>query len=564
MATVVVRLRDSTVHISVPHQTGVRNGQIVRVQVKVEGEGEKLTLVGEVKEVVGSPPAITDHQRIAAGQGIYPEYSRKAMKQAEELLASKLITARDRSARTDFTHLDFVTIDNKTTVDIDDAVTVQRKPGGKGYILWVAMPDIAHAVPNDSALGKEAYHRGTSVYFPGNVFTMFPPEVEQRVFSLNEGAERLAMVYRLDISETGAVNGMEVSEGIVRSRKRLTYEQVQELWVAHQQAPTSDPRWAPQFELYALLKKNRMAALSDRIGINSPEFWFELDDMGRPTDMDTRPHFEAHELIEEFMVATNAASGKWLAERHLPGVFRTHGEPIAAKAPRLFDMARAMGLDVTLTLDKPIMPQVRDLMTLARTQGKDRPLMSEYTRTMMPRAEYRSSPLPHYALGLQQYAQVTSPIRRLGDLENQRMMKWALHHDLGTTDEAVQLRWAAECTEAADRALMRSHLAYKSELATVSLKRMRLFLSEKRVGQVYEGEVVHISDRFVIVWVESLQMDVLLHMEPLFSAGYELNADAFTLTSVHGHVYRLGEPARIQLTGIDLVRGQMSFEFSDP
>jgi ribonuclease R len=320
--------------------------------------------------------------------------------------------------REDLRHLPLITIDPADARDHDDAVYAHadedpKNPGG--HVLWVAIADVAHYVTPGSALDREARRRGNSSYFPDRVVPMLPDRLSGDLCSLHEGVARACIAVRLKIDAEGRKLSHRFTRGLMRSAASLTYEEVQ---TARDGRPNErcegvlEEVIGPLYAAYEALKAAR--ATRQPLELDLPERRIVLSDDGQVVSVAFRERFDAHKLIEEFMVLANVAAAEELTRLRRPLLFRVHEEPSPEKLDALREVAEASGF----TLAKGQVLKTMHLnRLLAQAEGTDfDELLNISTLRSMPQAYYHPENFGHFGLALRSYAHFTSPIRRYADL----------------------------------------------------------------------------------------------------------------------------------------------------
>ena len=327
--------------------------------------------------------------------------------------------------RTDLRPLPLVTIDGADARDYDDAVFAEPDPDTPGgWRLIVAIADVAHYVREASALDKEAYRRGNSVYFPDRVVPMLPEALSNDLCSLRPDEDRACVAAEMWIDRDGAIRRHRFARGLMRSVARLTYERVQ----AGRDGTPDDALMplmadvvAPLYGAYDALARARR----DRgaIEIELPERRVILDG-DQPPVIEPRVRLDSHRLIEEFMIAANVAAAETLESRSAPCMYRVHEPPDPAKIEAFRPVLESIGLK--LAKGQVLRPQhFNDI--LARVDGSENAeLVNELVLRCQSQADYRPGNAGHFGLGLTRYAHFTSPIRRYADLLVHRSLIAAL------------------------------------------------------------------------------------------------------------------------------------------
>ena len=320
--------------------------------------------------------------------------------------------------REDLRDLPLVTIDPSDARDHDDAVyaeadTDSHNPGG--FIVWVAIADVAHYVRPGSPLDREARKRGNSTYFPDRVVPMLPDVLSGDLCSLHEGVDRPCIAVRLKLDAEGQKISHRFVRGMMRSAASLHYGEVQEAADGRpnaRTAPLMDRVIAPLYAAYQVATKARH--LRQPLDLDLPERKIVLSDEGKVLSVAYRDRFDAHKLIEEFMILANVAAAEELTRLKRPLLFRVHEEPSPEKLDALREVAEASGF----TLAKGQVLKTAHLnRLLAQAQGTEfDELMNITTLRSMTQAYYHPQNFGHFGLSLRSYAHFTSPIRRYSDL----------------------------------------------------------------------------------------------------------------------------------------------------
>ena len=439
------------------------DGAVVNVEIRRYPKGG-IAPVGRVVEILGRPGEIGVDVEIILRKHHLPhvfpgevESEARAVPQTVDESVSRL--------RRDFRPLPIVTIDGETARDFDDAVYVAHHPQG-GYELQVHIADVAHYVPRNSPLDREARLRGTSVYFPNRAVPMLPEELSNGICSLNPRLDRLVMSALMQFDAEGRMTASEFAAGVIRSAQRMTYTNVNKVLEGDPAATREYSSLVPEFhrmrELALLLNKRRVARGS--IDFDLPEPVIEFDPEGRMTGVVRSERNIAHRIIEEFMLAANEAVAQYLESRGIASLHRVHEKPDVKKVLEFEEMAQAFGYSLgvddlaerriavkhghtrpparagrqprgrmrqmTVTLpasdEVEILPQHYQRLT-AKIAGKpEERILSYLMLRSLKQARYAADPLGHFALAAGEYTHFTSPIRRYPDLIVHRALKWAL------------------------------------------------------------------------------------------------------------------------------------------
>jgi len=461
---------------------------------------------GTVTEVLGQADDV--RVRITAllrSRGISEQFPEDALEQSETLPA-KLEPAHWKG-REELFHLPIVTIDGIDARDFDDAVSIERRDGGV-MRLGVHIADVAHYVKPGSALDNEAYARATSVYLPDRVVPMLPPSLSNNLCSLVPLQERLTMSVFMDVNPDGSVARRQLAATVIRSCRRLTYEEAQTLLdggmvssVPHAAAEAV----ALMGTLAAVLRRHRYTRGS--LDFDLPEYKVETDAGGLPLRVALRPRLESHRLVEEFMLLANEAIATELMAAHMPFLHRRHDDPDPEKIKTLAKTLGELGLSAGHIVGGNIRKALQDVLR----QAEDHPLANIINSLIvrsMQKAVYSPESSGHFGIAARAYAHFTSPIRRYPDLTAHRAVKALLkgkpeNHGALPLDEA-----GAHCSE-------RERAAAETEYKAVDIMRAELF--KGMIGEVVDGTVTTVMDSGSFVMIGDSGAEGMLraaHLKP--------------------------------------------------
>lgn len=531
-------------------------GDYLRVKVIYDPEGEH-PLSGEVLEVFGDKiPASHDIPMVAAEFGLIEKHTEAAEREA---LAMKLeIPGKDLEGRTDLRSVPFITIDGETARDFDDAVHVER--AGDKYKLWVAIADVSHYVKEGSAIDVDAYARATSVYFPERAFHMLPSALSENLCSLRPREPRLSMACSILIDRNGNFLETELFNAVIESRRRATYEEIEKEKIGNEGREGWE--YAPHFELYRILLKTRIDRGS--IDFELPEFETRVDKDGEPTSIQRRTRFDAHRLIESFMIAANEAVTVWARARQMPFVYRVHDVPSPEAMQRFANIAKSVGFHFVPPEDEPT---PMDYAEIARSLSGHpaETLLNQMLLRSMRQAIYSADHGGHFGLASHSYTHFTSPIRRYPDLIVHRMLRLALGIDQGrhaklSADEKDAIY--EKLTEQCEHSSYRERLAAEAEREVIRIKQVRMMM--KHLGEDFEGSVGGMNDRGLYVQLKDPFVEGFVPKELMEDDFYEFREDRMAFVGKRKRkTYRVGDPVRAQVVRADLDRRQIELKLVD-
>ena len=515
-----------------------KDGELV--EAEQSGPKGRLGLPrARVVERLGDPSAPKAVSLIAIHQhGIPDAFPDAVMAQAD---AAKPATSK---GRVDLTDLPLITIDPADARDHDDACCAlldedPKNPGG--FLLWVAIADVAHYVTAGSALDAEARKRGNSTYFPDRVVPMLPDRLSGDLCSLHEGVTRPCIAVEMKLSSTGEKLSHRFVRGLMRSPASLSYEEAQAAVdgdPSERAAPLVDTVLSPLFGAYAALKQAREAR--QPLELDLPERKIILSDSGKVASVNFSERLDAHRLIEECMVLANVAAAETLIAKQQPLLFRVHEEPSPEKLDSLRETAKSVGL----VLAKGQVLQTRHLNQLLKAAaGKDEAeLINLSTLRSMTQAYYSSQNMSHFGLALQNYAHFTSPIRRYADLLLHRALVsahgWATD-GLSPQDIEMLDETAKHISETERRSMLAERDTTDRYLAS--------FMSE-RVGNEFSGRISGVARFGIFVKLDETAADGLVPIRSLGRKYFEHDADSQTLRGTDsGTVISLGQRVVVRL-----------------
>ena len=509
---------------SVPRgQTGdAENGELVRFEIARASRFG--TQSARVTDRLGSPEAERATSLIAIHtHGIPDVFPDAALAEAEAAAEP------DAKRREDLRHLPFVTIDPADARDHDDAVWAEADPDPAnrgGWVVMVAIADVASYVRPGSALDREARKRGNSVYFPDRVVPMLPERISNDLCSLKEDETRPCLAVRMVFDKDGRKTSHRFLRALMRSAASLAYQQAQAAIdgrLDEVTEPLLETVLRPLWGAYASL----VLARTERapLDLDLPERKILLDEKGKVRDVITPPRLDAHRLIEEFMIAANVAAAETLEAKRTPLIYRVHDAPSKEKLASFAEFLGTIGLSFPKagTLKPSHFNRI-----LAQTRASETAdLVSEVVLRSQSQAEYAPGNFGHFGLNLRRYAHFTSPIRRYADLIVHRALIRALDFGSdGLTDaEISELEPIAQAISGTERRAMLAERETSDRLIAAYLA--------DRIGVRFQARVSG------------------LVRSGLFVRLAETGADGFVPASSIGHEYFVHDEARQALIGED-------------
>ncbi len=522
----------------------------VRANLEFHSQGEHA-VTGSIVEMYGQDlPASADLARVVADYNLVENHSVLAVQEAQDQRLE--VPGKDLEGREDLRDRHFITIDGATARDFDDAVLVERK--ASHFVLWVAIADVSHYVQEGRELDREARSRGTSVYFPERAFHMLPGALSENLCSLRPHEPRLALVARIEMSPTGKRMKTDVLEAVIESKRRATYDQIQEEWEVERQ----NPNWIyrPHFDLYSILRQARSARGS--IDFEFPEAEILLESNGEVKSIEIRPRKDSHRLIEEFMIAANEAVTDWMMNKKWPFVYRTHDEPSTQSLENFQALAATVGFQVSL--ERARSPKVLAEIVKKLEGHPAQTLLSMSLLRSMKQAIYSSTHGIHFGLASEGYTHFTSPIRRYPDLVVHRLLRMAVRMEKAGHKLKPQVReqLEKELSEICEHCSYRERLASDAERDAIKLKQVRVML--KHVGSDFEGKVVGMVNSGLFIQISDPYVEGMISGETMTDDLYEFHEERMVYQGRRKRKsYRIGDTVKIKVARADLERRQIDF-----
>lgn len=450
------------------------------------------------------------------------------------------------AGREDLRELLTVTVDPPTAKDFDDAISLEKLPKaeGGGWLLGVHIADVSHYVKAGSALDQEAHLRGTSVYFPDECIPMIPERLSSELCSLQEGVDRLTMTAWIRLSKDLMPLETRFSESVIRSRKRLTYDQVKEACLDLN--PRSRAEYGPEIcemldETLVLSRKlveQRLGRGAINLDTEETEFLFGED--GLPIDARKYAHHDAHRMIESFMLLANEAVATYFTRLKVSTLYRVHDEPDALKLESFAEVARALGF---LPAKTHPTPEVLNALLDKIRGGPLEVMLNTLLLRSLKRAEYSVDNIGHSGLALQDYLHFTSPIRRYPDLTVHRWLRHLLRKDKIPVDLKSSLAMVAkQCSDAEQKA---------TEAERENRKWKTCLLMKPKIGQAFEGRIQGFSLKAAFVRLDDPFVEVGVPLGAL-GGDFTVNEIRTQASSMGGTaLFQIGDRVKVEISHVD-------------
>jgi len=527
-----------------------QDGDVVLTKVvRWEDEGGLLVRIegriGSFSQTSGALDAL-----IVAG-GFRTDFPPEVMEQAGRCQEARL---EDDPCRLDLRDLCTFTIDGLDAKDFDDAVSLETLDDGC-IRLGVHIADVGYYIPQGSPLDREAYLRGTSVYFPGRVLPMLPERLSNGVCSLRPNEDKFTLSALMDIDASGAVVRTRFERTITRSKARLVYDDVNALLAgdpAQQEAMKEFGQTLRAMQRLAERIRGRRQA-NGAIDFDTMEPKFVLDEQGEPIEIINRERGEAEMMIEDFMLTANEAVARYAKNHGLPILYRVHENPDPEKLSFLKSYLEGLGVDARSIRKNAKPGDIRAILEKTKDSPEYRVISSLALRSMQ-KARYDVRPLGHYGIALEDYCHFTSPIRRYPDLLVSRALTAAL---LG--------KRAKLTGEALEDAAMRSSDCERAavEAERAADKMMTARLMKNHIGDLFDGTVSGVCEWGVYVLLDN-GAEGFIHVRTL-DDWFDYDDRRMTLRGERtGFVFSLGQSLCVRVENVELENSAVDLVLADP
>jgi ribonuclease R len=529
--------------ISVPPTDLAEDGELV--SVKLEADPEAKQLRGTVVARLGKKSDLKIENKLTAAlfhlRTEFPDAVMRELAPFPTAIPPEWIKGRE-----DLRDTLTCTVDPPTAKDFDDAISLKVLPKseGGGWLLGVHIADVSHYVAEGGPLDEEARLRGTSVYFPDEAIPMIPERLSGDLCSLREGVDRLTMSAWMTISPDLEVVETRLSESVIRSAKRLTYDEVKEACIdgsVRKRTELGERLCGLLDESLVLSRRLTQARLGrGAMNLDTEEAEFIFDAEGRPVDARRYPRHDAHRMIEEFMLLANETVARFFTRKKIPTIYRIHDEPDALKLEIFAEVARTFGL---LKPKEAPTPEHLNVMLDKIRGGPLEAMINTLLLRSLKKAEYSSENIGHSGLALQDYLHFTSPIRRYPDLIVHRLLRKVLRGE--RLPEGLQSHLAVLAKGASDAEQKATEAEREND------KWKACLLMKPRLGQRFKGRVQGFSAKVVFITLESPFVEVGVPLAAL-GGNFWIDEHRTKATGLRGTVViTIGDAVEVEITAVD-------------
>lgn len=527
-------------------------GDVVIVRILRDTVHNDLEMPGELVRIVGSAENVDTQMELVVTKYHLPNsFNDDSLRQLQTLPE---LTEEIRN-RLDLRFLAHVTIDGETAKDFDDAVCVEKTDSG--YRLYVSIADVSYYVRPGSAVDKEAYERGTSVYFPGRVIPMLPEKLSNDLCSLTPHTDKLTVTAILDYSKTGKLFETSFVRSVIRSQCRFTYTTVAAILTS----PQSDEarhngkfleqlKWMQDLAQLLLHNKKQRGA----VDLNLAEAEIVIDADGMVASLGRLERNFAHQIIEEFMLAANEAVASHFTRRKTPALYRVHEIPNPLKAEDFCAFAQSLGLRLP-PFDN--VPSWYAAVVEHSKGGNKEYIISNLILRTMQQAHYSPDNRGHFGLSLSDYTHFTSPIRRYPDLMVHRALLVDIaggsQYDERQDNNNSDLRGQGEHLSQRERTAMN---AEREIVDRLKFQYMRHHLHE-RFSAIISG----VTDICLYIEIPKLCVSGAIPIERLQDDYYIFDSKHHRLFGeITAKTYQLGDTLKVQLNDVDIYKRRLNFD----
>ncbi|MCC6546311.1 ribonuclease R [Candidatus Sumerlaeota bacterium] len=468
----------------------------------------------------------------------------------------------DLKGRQDYRNLVTITIDPKTAKDYDDALSINKRPGG-GWELFVHIADVTHFLRQGTALDNEALERATSVYPVDRVVPMLPHKLSNDLCSLVPHEDRLTMTAVMEIGTDGQLLSKRVHTSVINSNHRLTYEQVQSSFDETDGKQPTEPTAFFQ-DVMPAMKELRACARALRrarfergaLDLDIPQLQVVFAEDGSVADLRFYPRYEAHQLVEECMLIANEAVAQYLTEKDVPLLYRIHEVADEDRLEKIIPALKVFGIGLGRG-GKKIRP--RDLQQ-ALAKAQEHPaghIVRRLILRALKRAEYNPENAGHFGLASDCYCHFTSPIRRYPDV--------VVHRQVRALEEGITLPYPREdnnLEELGEHTSQRERRAQEAEWESTTIKALEFM--KRHEGDEFDAYVSGLQTWGVYVELEQYPVEGMMKKASLTADYYELDETGVKYVGKNtGHTIKLADKIRIRIDKIEPLEQRMDVTLLD-
>lgn len=515
-------------------------------------DSSMLNPEGDVIEVLGkSGTHDTEIISLARDFNLNYKFSNIALKETEKI--PLMIPEDEIKKRKDFRDKNVFTIDPYDAKDFDDALSIEKLENGN-YLIGIHIADVSHYIQKDSHLDHQALIRGNSVYFVGKVIPMLPERLSNQICSLVPDEDRLAYSVIVEITGRGKFLNYTIDKTIIKSKRRFTYEEAQEVIETGKGDLAEDI--LKLNSIAQILRKKRMKEGS--FDFNSPEVKFKLDDSGVPVSVSIKQTKQSNMLIEEFMLLANKVVAKHIAVPKSgpvkPFVYRVHDLPDQEKIIEFSRFVKTLGYSFDANSSSNSSGFQNLLNQIKGTE--EEALINELAIRSMAKAVYSPNNIGHYGLGFKYYSHFTSPIRRYSDLITHRLLFSYQRQKPGEIYSLEQLEEICDNISASERNAI--------EAERFSIKQKQIEYLKNHQGNEFHAIISGVTNFGIFVKITDILAEGLVRLRDLDDDYYVLDEKKYSIIGRSTKKqFRLGDKIQVKLIRVDEERGELDFIILD-
>ncbi len=528
-----------------------------KVLVKITKKLKDNHYKGEILKILGhkNDPGV-DILSIVNKFEIHDTFPESVMNEAEKLPST--VSEDELKNRVDLREKLIFTIDGSHTKDIDDAISLQKLENGH-YKLGVHIADVSYYVKEGTPLDEEAMERGTSVYLADRVIPMLPHKLSNGICSLNPNVDRLAISCMMEIDEKGNIRDYDIFESVIRSKKQMTYENVNQILENHK-IPEGYESYVDVLHdmerLASILRKNKDTR--GYIDFDIDESEIVVNEKGEAIDVVLRNRGIGEKLIEDFMIAANETIATHIYFMELPFIYRVHGKPNEEKITTFVNFVKSLGYSIQDKV-KDITPKAMQNILLNLKEKKEFHILSSLLLRSMQKAVYDKVNIGHFGLASKYYTHFTSPIRRYPDTTVHRLLRTYLFQN--KMDKETINYWDNKLIYISEHSSERERASIECEREVDDMKKAEYMM--RHIGEEYTGMISSVMSFGIFVELPNL-IEGLVRVDDLKDDHYIFDESKYAFIGTRTKkMYRLGDTIAVKVKNANKEAKTVDFEIAE-
>ena len=521
-----------------------------KVLVKQVNNGREY--IGEIIKIIGHKNDVgVDILSFVYQYEFEPVHSDEVLEAVENIPTEVL--PNEYEGRLDLRDKVIFTIDGDDTKDIDDAISI-KKLSNDVYELGVHIADVSHYVIKDGIIDKDAYERGTSVYLVDRVIPMLPHKLSNGICSLNPNVDRLALSCIMNINSKGHVISYKIAESVIKSRKQMTYNCVNEI-LENNKVPEGYEPFVEDLKLMNELSNILRQKMVNHgyLEFNRPEAKILVDSECNPTEITLRSQRTGEKLIENFMIVANETVAGYIEDMKVPGIYRVHDKPNKEKLTILLKFLNRKGFNIKADINKFKATDYQKLLKMFKGRD-DEVILNTFTIQTMAKAKYSDINIGHYGIASKRYAHFTSPIRRYPDLTLHRLVKEYTHN----MNEKTISYWKNKLFDIAIQSSKKEQDAIDCERDVDKMKMAQYM--ENHIGEEFDGIISGVTQFGFFVELANT-CEGLVRLDSLGGDYYSYNKDLSAILGKNSKkTYMYGDKVKVKVVSASRETSQVDFE----